>query len=178
MSKGKNERIEELEKQVKNILWCIDWDFNRIKTLTDRVEVLEADLKARKNAETRFRLMTEALSARARAGGDSFSGWTADSKPSGGSIPSSPANAFDLPTGHTAWGSSSTAQFSSTTAQCEPCLGTVIECTRNHICGRDNDPCNGWARTVTPKPLEPTNVWSYRPGCPCLRCLNFKGTEA
>ena len=165
MSKGKNERIEELEKQVKSILWCIDWDFKRITSLTDQVNVLEADLKVRKDAEefgrqflrTKIRLMAEALSARAE--GDSFSGRTADSKPaSGGSIPSSPANAFDLPTGHTAWGSSSTAQFNSTPIQCaDPCQGSII----------------------LSKPLDPpTDSWEYRPGCCCALCESFRGTQA
>ncbi len=42
MIKGISERIEELEKQVKKILWCLNWDFQRLQDLTDRVETLEA----------------------------------------------------------------------------------------------------------------------------------------
>ncbi len=53
MSKGKNERIEELEKQVKKILWCLNWDFQRLQDLTDRVETLEAAEKVRTGAPSK-----------------------------------------------------------------------------------------------------------------------------
>ena len=55
MSKGKNERIEELENQVKSLLWCCNWDFQRLQDLTDRAETLESvenDRKAAVNKKT------------------------------------------------------------------------------------------------------------------------------
>jgi len=50
MSKGYNERIEELEKQVKSILWCLNWDYERLIKLTDRVEKLEAYVSSLKSS--------------------------------------------------------------------------------------------------------------------------------
>jgi hypothetical protein len=126
-------RILKLEKDMKSTLWCLNWDYERLVKLTDRLEKAEAYIASLKSSTAE---KEEYERARAEL-----------KRKLNGSTP----------------------------VQC----GTVIECTRNHICGRDNDPCNGWARTVTPKPVNPPiTIWDYRPGCPCIRCLNFKGTEA
>ena len=51
ISKGISDRIEELENQVKSLLWCCKWDLQRLQDLTDRVETIEAVEKDRKNHE-------------------------------------------------------------------------------------------------------------------------------